>query len=151
MRLDRLQNWGYYVDELKDYGLEIDDNDIISNGMDWLMLADSGVADWVDISNEEGEHIGFIIIQTKSLPDCMDYYIGETFLRRKYRHHGLMLAVIKDYLSTHKGVYGLHILDKNYPAKAFWHKVEKELNLRPCPLLAEPIEEGVTLYGFINE
>lgn len=151
MKLSRLQNWGYYSDELNDYGANIADEDIVSNGMDWLMLEECGKADWIDIYDEDGEEIGFLIIQKDMLPDNMDYYIGETFLRRKYRNHGIMKSVINEYLKTHKGIYGMHILDKNYPAKAFWRKIEKELDLRPCLLLEEPAEEGVTLYGFINE
>lgn len=149
----RYRLYGYYCDELNEYCVEkMTDADICITLLEYTQRSkEDPNFEWIDVMSEEGEVIGFLIV-IKNPEWDIDYFIAQTYISQRFRRQGIMKKVVTDYLTNHKGKYGLYILDKNYKAKTFWKSIENECNLGSCLLEEQtPQEEGVTLYGFINE
>ena len=59
----------------------------------------------------------------KSKP--VDYFIEELYIMPLRRRKHIASETVKRFLATHKGTYGIYILDDNKKAKAFWFSLVK--------------------------
>ena len=78
---------------------------------------------WIDIENEKGELIGFLVLGQK--PEChpaADFHICQSYVKPKYRKQGYMTKTVHEQLKKNKGVWCLLILKDNKYAHKFWQK-----------------------------
>lgn len=66
---------------------------------------------------------GCKVVGLKSKP--VDYFIEELYVVPLRRNKGIASETVRRFLTTHKGTYGIYILDNNKAAKAFWFKLIK--------------------------
>ena len=128
-----------YIEELHQY----DETQVFDETLNWqasvpctnLIVCDSHV-------------VGFIFFGVntdKSLPRH-SFGIAEFYIRVAYRRKGLGFAVVRDLSEYWFGNIYLEILDKNFPATAFWDHVEQELHWeRLADMSAYPHNEGCEL------
>lgn len=72
--------------------------------------------------------IGFIFCSISSGPK-VKYIIQDVFILRSYRNRGLCKLALKQLFKFYPGKYGLVILKKNEPAKLFWKRCLKYLDI----------------------
>lgn len=63
------------------------------------------------------------VVGLKSKP--VDYFIEELYIIPLRRRKHIASETVKRFLATHKGTYGIYILDNNKTAKAFWFSLIK--------------------------
>ena len=132
-----------YCNELNKYGADIEKQHIITAVMEYRRSAK-----WFPIK-VSGKEVGFIIVAPgKFYTPELDYFIEQVYIAPEYRRSGIMKLNLDEMFKAMPGRYGLFILDKNYPAKGFWHKVQRYCYLRSIELEKEPKAHNCSFYAF---
>ena len=132
-----------YCRELNKYDAGFTKEDMIT-----LCLEYRRICDWIPIRDGKKE-IGFIIIYSgHKLPMDLDYFIEQVYIQPKYRNGGIVKQTLSEIFKASPGKYGLFILDKNEPAKGFWHRMQFDFNLEPIEVANHPECENCHFYAF---
>ncbi len=78
---------------------------------------------WPLLIRVGGRLAGFALVNARShTGEPIDRNMGEFFVARKYRRHGVAAAAVRQILTLHPGKWEIAIAARNIPAQAFWSK-----------------------------
>ena len=132
-----------YCRELNKYGAEFERQHVVTQCLEYRRIGN-----WIPIKIS-GKEVGFIIIiPGRYYSTELDYFIEQVYIAPEYRRRGIMKLNLDEMFKAAPGRYGLFILDKNYMAKGFWHKVQENSYLRPIKISKDPEAENCSFYAF---
>jgi predicted acetyltransferase len=78
---------------------------------------------WPLLIRIDGRAAGFALVNTLShCGEPIDRNMGEFFVARRYRRHGIASEAARLILAMHPGLWEVAVAQRNLPAKSFWPK-----------------------------
>lgn len=71
---------------------------------------------------EDGELVGFVLLDKQSTSGKIDYNMGEFFVLAKFQGKGIASDMAKKIWIMHPGKWEVSVIPENLPALAFWRK-----------------------------
>ena len=137
------------LDTFRDTPIQMPENEVRKTCEEYIQASNSS---WHNIYDPASKKlVGFVIIGKEfpeKHPDSLRS-VAQAYVLPEFRKKGLMTAVMADYMTRHRGVYSLLILEGNEYAKGFWKRSfekegYKEVSLEPAP----GGYEDAQLYGY---
>lgn len=98
--------------------------------------------------------VGYVIVEKKhsesSLPDDIDYFIVESYIRPEYRKRGFMTRAFVDYCYENRGKYLYYVLNDNKGADKFWRLLFEDKfksKIKLANQYSEYNSDNVTMYS----
>lgn len=71
---------------------------------------------------QDGELVGFVLLDKQSTSNDVDWNIGEFFVLGKFQAQGIAKEIAKRIWIMHPGKWEISVIPENKPALAFWRK-----------------------------
>lgn len=71
---------------------------------------------------EDGELVGFVLLDKHSTSGKIDWNMGEFFILAKFQGKGIASEIVKKIWAMHPGKWEVSVIPENKPALAFWRK-----------------------------
>lgn len=71
---------------------------------------------------DDGELVGFVLLDKQSTSGNIDYNMGEFFVLAKFQGKGIASEIAKKIWAMHPGKWEISVIPENTPAFSFWRK-----------------------------
>lgn len=137
------------LDTFRETPIQMPENEVRKICDEYINASNSS---WKNIHDPVSKKlVGFVIIGKEfpeKHPDSL-CSVAQAYVLPEFRKKGFMTAVMADYMTGHKGIYSLLIMEENEYAKGFWKRFFKKEGYKEVPLEPAPGGyKGAQLYGY---